>query len=829
MKNKKLLQKACALFLSAALTVSCLSGVPAATAKAEAPDLSNWKSEIYIDFGTGLNGTGSSDTDLDAKFLLAQDMGYTCNGTLIAGYGTWTYDSTDVGTVHGGDVNGQKIGFDRALPAGCTNDGGAYFRDWVFSPDGEPYTFFADLPKGQYYVYVYNGNKTQGYRNTAKVSFSDNDYQTVYDHSHDGGGQHPAPDCVYVVNVDEKTAGCGYGTVGVKVFDDTIVTSDNGYDEKYTSSNTVFYGQDSKVAFVANDNPNAVDGKMVTARLNGIEFLPVANAQKAESVVATETSTDISVEVGLSRTLAAALSPETATERIEYISSNPDIVTVNPKTGEMTGIAPGSATITATTPSLIGKKDKSVTYNVTVHNTTTLELAPKTLELEVGGAAGANTGTIKANFSAASIEEARSALNTSVTSSIATAAFGEVTEVTAPTEEAKGIYSQDITITATAKGTETITIARTTGRTDTFSLTVTKPVTSVAFYDAENAVTDKYAMTAGTKLDVKAKGLPDDASNTNVKYRFKESTDIATISASGRITAKKSGTAVIVATSASDSTKTAEAALTITPGFEISYPNTAITMTAGQTKLNELRVTYKEGVNENQLTNKKITYTSNNDTVAKVSEDGTVTALKAGTVTITATAEDGGQSVSYQVTVKAATIPATDINLKTTKITLDLSVKSKKTAKLNASLVPSNSTDSLTYSVLKNSKVIKVDAKGQVTALKAGSATVTVKSTNGKTKTVKVTVKASATKVKIKGKGIKKNKITLKKGKKLNLTATITPSKSTDKVKWSTNKKKIASIKKTKKGVTITAKKKGKAVITAKAGKKSAKITITVK
>lgn len=41
--------------------------------------------------------------------------------------------------------------------------------------------------------------------------------------------------------------------------------------------------------------------------------------------------------------------------------------------------------------------------------------------------------------------------------------------------------------------------------------------------------------------------------------------------------------------------------------------------------------------------------------------------------------------------------------------------------------------------------------------------------------------------------------------------------------------KKIASIKKTKKGVTITAKKKGKAVITAKAGKKSAKITITVK
>lgn len=827
MKNKKLLQKAGALILSAALAVSCLSGVPAATAKADGPDLSKWKSEIYIDFGTGTDAS-----DLATNILLAQDGGHTCTGSLIAGYGTWTYDSTDVGTVHGGDANGQKIGFDRKMPVGVVsyNNPGAYFRDWIFSPDGKPYTFSVDLPAGQYYVYVYTGTKAAKSNNISKVSFSDNGYQVVYDQTSAGGGQCKWPSCEYVINVDEKIDGCGYGTVGVKIFDDTIVTTDNGYDDKYTSSNTVFFEDDTDTdmrEWAANENPDTVKGKIVTARLNGIEFLPVANAQKAESVVDTET--DISVEVGLKHTLAPKLSPETATERIEYISSNPDIAAVDPKTGEITGIAAGSATITATTPSLIGKQDKSVTYNVTVHNTTTLELAPATLTLETDGAAGANTGTIKATFSAASLEEARTALEPSITSSIATAAFGEVEEVTAPTEDAKGVYSQDITITATAKGTQDIIIARTTGRTATFSLTVTKPVTSVAFYDAENAVTDKYSMVAGTKLDVKAKGLPEDASNTNVKYRFKESTDIATISASGRITAKKSGTAVIVATSASDSTKTAEATLTITPGFEISYPAAAVTMTAGQTKLNELKVTYKEGVSENQLTNKKITYTSNNETVAKVSEDGTVTALKAGTATITATAEDGGQSVSYQVTVKAATRPATDINVKTKKITLDLSVKNKKTAKIIASLVPANSTDSLTYSVPKNCKAIKVDNTGKVTALKAGSAKVTVKSTSGKTKTVSVTVKASATKVKIKGKGIKKNKITLKKGRKLNLTATVTPKNSTDKVKWSTNKKKIASIKKTKKGVTITAKKKGKAVITAKAGKKSAKITITVK
>lgn len=359
-----------------ALTVSCLSGIPADNVHA-ADVPANWKDEIYIDFGTGSNIVSDSDEivdpDLATQQLLNKDLGYTCNEPLIAGYGNWLYSDTskDVGTVYGGTSNGQKIGFDKAVPAGVTTQGGEYFRDWVFSPDGDPYTFSVDLPAGQYRVYVYTGNKV-GARNTTFVSFGDDNYGGRYDQSSNAGGQYPASECVYVVNVKEDTAGSGCGTLSMKVFDDTIIKNEDGtYDESYTEANTSFYGLDANVgAFVANGNPSATEGKIVTARLNGIEIQPLEEPVYAEKVVSAGNETDIKVGVNQIETLDAAAkgpSDADATERLIYTSSNPENVTVNPKTGEITGVTLNTtATITATTPSLVGNEEKSLTYNVTV-------------------------------------------------------------------------------------------------------------------------------------------------------------------------------------------------------------------------------------------------------------------------------------------------------------------------------------------------------------------------------------------------------------------------------------------------------------------------------
>lgn len=83
----------------------------------------------------------------------------------------------------------------------------------------------------------------------------------------------------------------------------------------------------------------------------------------------------------------------------------------------------------------------------------------------------------------------------------------------------------------------------------------------------------------------------------------------------------------------------------------------------------------------------------------------------------------------------------------------------------------------------------------------------------------KKATKAKPKKAKVK---INKTKATLNKGKKVTLKITGTKSK----VKWSTNKKSIATV--TQKGV-VTAKKKGTVTITAKVGKKKYTCKVTVK
>ena len=112
-----------------------------------------------------------------------------------------------------------------------------------------------------------------------------------------------------------------------------------------------------------------------------------------------------------------------------------------------------------------------------------------------------------------------------------------------------------------------------------------------------------------------------------------------------------------------------------------------------------------------------------------------------------------------------------------------------------------------------NAKVAKVDGKGKITALKKGTATISV-TNNGITENIKVTVKEPKLKCKAKTLKVKKAfqiKITGKNGKQT----------------FKSNKPKIASV--NKKG-KVTAKKKGKAVITIKTnGGYILKLKVTVK
>ena len=131
------------------------------------------------------------------------------------------------------------------------------------------------------------------------------------------------------------------------------------------------------------------------------------------------------------------------------------------------------------------------------------------------------------------------------------------------------------------------------------------------------------------------------------------------------------------------------------------------------------------------------------------------------------------------------------------------------TQSLVATISPSNATNkTVTWS--SSDKTVASVSAGKVTALKAGKATITVKTEDGgKTATCKVTVKAKV--YPVTGVTLDKTSATLTEGDEFVLTATVNPSNATNKtVTWSSSDKMVATVSDGK----VTALKAGKATIT---------------
>ena len=131
-----------------------------------------------------------------------------------------------------------------------------------------------------------------------------------------------------------------------------------------------------------------------------------------------------------------------------------------------------------------------------------------------------------------------------------------------------------------------------------------------------------------------------------------------------------------------------------------------------------------------------MTWSSSDEAVATVSADGVVTACGAGEATITVTTEDGGFTDACRVTV---TVPTTGVTLSKDSVSLfagDSEV-------LTATVQPADATNQEVAWSTSDDHVATVDASGNVTAVGAGTATITVTTADGgKTATCTVTVSA---------------------------------------------------------------------------------------
>ena len=199
--------------------------------------------------------------------------------------------------------------------------------------------------------------------------------------------------------------------------------------------------------------------------------------------------------------------------------------------------------------------------------------------------------------------------------------------------------------------------------------------------------------------------------------------------------------------------------------------------------------------------------------IATVTSLGKVTGRAVGKATVTVTTANG-KTYSCTVVVKQA---PDNITLNKSEMTLGVG----QMYTLQSTLTPSNSA---TYQQWTSSDktVAVVNDKGRVTGKKVGTATITVKTTNGHTATCVVTVKKAPTSV-----ALDKTSVTLAVGMKETLTATLTPTNSATYCAWSSSDETVATV---TSGGVVTAKKAGMATITVKTtNDKTATCTVTVK
>ena len=246
-------------------------------------------------------------------------------------------------------------------------------------------------------------------------------------------------------------------------------------------------------------------------------------------------------------------------------------------------------------------------------------------------------------------------------------------------------------------------------------------------------------------------------------------------------------------------------------------------------------------IKPDNATNKSVSYSSSNTSIAKVTEYGKIIGINPGKCKITVKAGGSSSSFEFQVLKRPVSsnsnsnkpsnsnsntnnrIAVQNVSLNTTSLKLAV----KNTYTLKATISPSNATNKNVTWTSSNSNVATV-SNGIVTAKNAGTTTITVTTRDGNRKaSCVVTVYKPTTVVKVTSVSLSNSALTIKKGLSAQLSAIVNPSNATNKsVSWSSSNTNVAIVS----NGTIIAKGAGTTIITVTTvdGGKSATCFVTV-
>jgi uncharacterized protein YjdB len=216
----------------------------------------------------------------------------------------------------------------------------------------------------------------------------------------------------------------------------------------------------------------------------------------------------------------------------------------------------------------------------------------------------------------------------------------------------------------------------------------------------------------------------------------------------------------------------------------VSLNKTALTLEEGRTETLAVSVLPEDAANKN------LNWSSSAPDVAAVSEAGLVSAVAAGTATITVTSVDGGYTANCTVTVGPVSVTGVSLN----RTTLSLFVGGMET--LTATIAPVNAANQAVSWSSSAPAVASVSEAGLVRGTAAGTATITVTATDGGY-TANCTVTVSPVPVT----GIILDRTTLSPlyiGDTETLVATIAPANATTQgVSWSSSAPAVATVSET--------------------------------
>ena len=277
--------------------------------------------------------------------------------------------------------------------------------------------------------------------------------------------------------------------------------------------------------------------------------------------------------------------------------------------------------------------------------------------------------------------------------------------------------------------------------------------------------------------------LPENATNKKVTWKSNDES-VATVDQNGNVTAKTQGNATITVTSW-DGNK--ESSCKVTVG---SIPVQDVTLDKDRLELIEGEVAKLTAtVLPENATNKNVTWTSSDESVATVDQIGNVTAKTPGIAIITVTTDDHRKTDICEVTVTEKVIHATSVKLDNSKLFLN----PDESYKLTATVSPEDAINKNVTWKSSTPSIAIVDQNGNVTAKTLGTATIKVTTDDGGyTDFCDVIVTDN---VSVKGVTLDKDKLELFDGEVAKLTATVLPENATNKkVIWKSNDESVATV-----------------------------------